>query len=125
MQFHMFEFQGSRREIELRRESFDRNLQDGERTSGRAKVPPDFSITGAHGAFDAHLAAKISRVGAEEAGELPEVTDRGGNGPAKIGIEPVEGLRRESRFAVERKLIPVLLDVELLQLDLTIIESCA
>ena len=92
VQFHMFEFQGGRSQVQLGRESLDRHLQDGERTSGRAQVPADFSITGAHRAFDPHLARKVSRVGAEKTGELTEVIDRRGNGPAKIRIEPVEGL---------------------------------
>src|SRR5690242_20259844 len=85
----------------------------------------ELSLAGAECSVDRDCTGEIAARGAKQFGELPEVGDGAGNLAAEVWIQPIGRLGGQCAVAVHRELILALFDVELLELDLSIVENRA
>ena len=122
MQLQLLNFQVRCLKIQLRRERIDWGFEDGQRFSRGDEVSADLAIAGIHGSIDRNFTGEVPGIGAEKAGKVPQITDRSRNIAAKIGIEPARLIGGEGALAAQGELVLALLNLKLLQLNLSIVE---
>src|SRR5262249_1737285 len=112
-------------EIYLGCELIDLSFKERERVARCGQKSAEFALAGVERPFDDDCTREIARLGTKKFRELSEFCDLSQNLAAKIGIEPISRFGRVCTLTAHVQFFLALLNVELLELDVSVVKNRA